>query len=115
MTVKTEYLTVWVSDDIKDEPETAAFLDMIARKTEENSKNVPIFSNKEVEDSNKQNKNPKTYDAAIFVNKSRKDTVYGNIQLKSEPPVSKDESVFANEPVREPVTNTNEADDGIPW
>ena len=58
MTVKTEYLTVWVSDDIKDEPETAAFLDMIARKTEENGKNVPIFSNKEVEDSNKQNKNP---------------------------------------------------------
>ena len=115
MTVKTEYLTVWVSDDIKDEPETAAFLDMIARKTEENDKNVPIFSNKEVEDSNKQNKNRKTYDVAIFVNKSRKGTIYGNIQLKSEPPVSKDESVFANEPVREPVRQVDEVDDGIPY
>jgi len=111
MTVKTEYLTVWVSKDIKDEPETAAFLDMITRKKEENGKNVPIFSNKDVEDSNKQNKNPKTYDVAIFINQSQKGTIYGNIQLKSEPPVSKDESVFAKEPVRQ----VDEVDDGIPF
>ena len=110
MTVKTEYLTVWISKDIKDEPETAAFLDMISRKTEENGKNVPIFSNKEVVVSNKQKKDPKTYDVAIFINQSKKGTIYGNIQLKSEPPVGKDESVFAKEPVRE-----EEIDDGIPF
>ena len=107
--MKTEYFTLWISNEVKEEPETAAFFDMIDRKKEESGKNVPLFSNKEVEDSNKQNTSPKTYDnIAIFVNKSQKGTMYGNLALKFEKPAGKDESVFAKEPVRESVEEMDE-------
>lgn len=110
--MKTEYFTLWISNEVKEEPETAAFFDMIDRKKEESGKNVPLFSNKEVEDSNKQNTSPKTYDnIAIFVNKSQKGTMYGNLALKFEKPTGKDESVFAKEPVRE----IEEDDGGVPF
>ena len=46
--MKTEYFRVWISDEVKGEPETAAFFAMIDKKTQESGKNVPLFSNKEV-------------------------------------------------------------------
>lgn len=65
--MKTEYFTLWISNEVKEEPETAAFFDMIDRKKEESGKNVPLFSNKEVEDSNKQNKSPKLTTILLFL------------------------------------------------
>tara|TARA_R110000796_G_scaffold184251_1_gene300826 strand:+ start:189 stop:557 length:369 start_codon:yes stop_codon:yes gene_type:complete len=107
--MKTEYFRVWISDEVKGEPETAAFFAMIDKKTQESGKNVPLFSNKEVEDSNKQNTSPKTYDnIAVFVNKAGTGTMYGNLALKFEKPPGKDESALGKEPVREKQPDTVE-------
>ena len=118
--MKTGYFRVWISDEVKGEPETAAFFAMIDKKTQESGKNVPLFSNKEVEDSNKQNTSPKTYDnIAVFVNKSQKGPMYGNLALKFEKPPGKDESALGKEPVREKqpdtVEDTVEEMDEVPF